>query len=674
MPQRHLIVSRGLGILLGLWFGVGLLAGAAPVEAKRVLMIHSFGREFAPFTAISSAFRTELAQQSPGPIEFHEASLESSIFPGAATDKPVVEYLRAVFAGQKVDLVVTIGGPAAQFWARHREELFPSAPMLLAALDRRRVQGIKLGTNDTAVPFQVDLRGTVEHILQVLPQTTNIVAVIGSSEMEQFWRFEAGREFLAFADRVPVTWLDAMTLGEMKKRVSTFPPRSAIIYGGVARDAAGVPYERDRPLMELHATVNAPMFGFFANQLGQGIVGGPLLPVQEISRETARVAVRILAGEPPAQIQIHPLGPAAPTYDWRELKRWAIPESRLPAGSQIRFRIPTFWEQYKWRIIAAGGVCLAEAVLILWLVQNRRRLKRAQSEVREMENIRKQADAEIQRQRAELAHATRVSTMGELAASLAHELNQPLGAILSNAEAAEMFLDSSFSSLDEIREILADIRKDDERAGEVIRRMRELLRKREMDLQPLGLNSIVEDVLRLVSADAAQRGVSIRTDLAPGMPETNGDRVHLQQVLLNLTMNAMEAMAKTAPEKRSLVLRTGIDGPGTVELSVTDSGPGIETDKLPHLFEPFFTTKPNGLGMGLSIVRRIVEAHHGRVSAESNNGAGATFTVRLPAAAQGSGFRVQGSGFRNRVQGSGEDRSVRVLGYHKVKPRLNFKT
>jgi len=249
---------------------------------------------------------------------------------------------------------------------------------------------------------------------------------------------------------------------------------------------------------------------------------------------------------------------------------------------------------------------------------------------------RKQAEAEAHSQSAELAHVARVSTMGELAASVAHELNQPLGAILSNAEAAEMLLNQNPPALQEVREILGDIRRDDERASEVIRRMRALLGKREIELQPLDLNSAIEEVLRLVGGDAALRKTAISAELSPRLPAVRGDRVHLQQVVLNLVMNALEAMANQPPEKRRLTARTSLNGDGTVELTVTDSGHGIEPDKIARLFEPFFTTKPNGMGMGLSISRRIVEAHRGRISGESNASGGATFRVTLPVTTEGA--------------------------------------
>jgi two-component system, LuxR family, sensor kinase FixL len=249
---------------------------------------------------------------------------------------------------------------------------------------------------------------------------------------------------------------------------------------------------------------------------------------------------------------------------------------------------------------------------------------------------RKLAEVEVQRQREQLAHVSRVSVMGELAASVAHELNQPLGAILSNAEAAELFLKQDPPAVGELGAILADIRKDDERAGEVIRRMRALLRKHELERHPLEMNPLAEDVLRLVSADAALRKTAITAELAPRLPPIRGDRIHLQQVLLNLILNAMEAMAKQPPERRRLTVRTSRTHNGEVELSVADSGSGIQPENLPRLFEPFFTTKESGIGMGLSISRKIVEAHHGRIWAENHPAGGAVFHVTLPIAVEGT--------------------------------------
>lgn len=249
---------------------------------------------------------------------------------------------------------------------------------------------------------------------------------------------------------------------------------------------------------------------------------------------------------------------------------------------------------------------------------------------------RKRIELELQRNREELAHVARVSTVGELTASVAHELNQPLGAILSNAEAAELFLTAEPPALDEVREILADIRKDDQRASEVIRRMRSLLRKQELAPKAVEINDAVEDVLKLLSIDASTRKVAMKFERAADLPRVWCDPVHLQQVVLNLVLNGMEAMVGLPEEKRRIVVRTGSGDNGAVKIAVADSGPGIPVDRLPKLFEPFFTTKEGGMGMGLSIARTIVEAHHGEIWAENNSGTGATFYFTVPVAKEAS--------------------------------------
>jgi len=242
---------------------------------------------------------------------------------------------------------------------------------------------------------------------------------------------------------------------------------------------------------------------------------------------------------------------------------------------------------------------------------------------------RKQAELEIVQQRNELAHVGRVSTISQLASTLAHELNQPLGAILRNAEAAELFLQSDPPDLEEVRAILADIRKDDQRAGEVIDRMRALLKRRGLEHTTLDIVELVEDVVPLVHPDAVSRRVRLDIEVPRNLPPVRGDRVHLQQVLLNLILNGMDAMGEVPAEARRLTVRARQADAGTIEVAIADAGHGVPAEKFARLFEPFFTTKPNGMGLGLPISSTIIEAHGGRIWAE-NSSAGATFYFTVP--------------------------------------------
>jgi PAS domain S-box-containing protein len=248
-------------------------------------------------------------------------------------------------------------------------------------------------------------------------------------------------------------------------------------------------------------------------------------------------------------------------------------------------------------------------------------------------SARRSAEVERQQLRTQLAHASRVSMLGQLAAALAHELSQPLGAILRNTEAAEIFIEHDSPDLDELRAILADIRHDDQRATGVIERLRALLERRSFAPRVLAVSGeVLEPVIALAQFDAWARQVRLEIEAAPALPAVLGDPVQLQQVLLNLVLNAMDAVADRPADRRRVRVRARRHGERAVEVAVADSGSGIAPERLGRLFEPFFTTKPTGLGIGLSLSRTLIEAHGGRLWAENNAGEGATFRFTLPLA------------------------------------------
>ena len=245
---------------------------------------------------------------------------------------------------------------------------------------------------------------------------------------------------------------------------------------------------------------------------------------------------------------------------------------------------------------------------------------------------RRQVELEAQRLRQDLAHIGRISAVGELTASLAHDLSQPLAAILSNAQAGQRLLAGDSADLPEVTQILADIVEDDKRAGAVIHRLRALLKKGDFERLSLDLNEVVSEVARLVRSDAVIRNVAMSIELSSGLPRVRGDRVQLQQVVLNLVLNGLDALREPHTGERKLVIRTALSAPTTVTVSVEDSGVGIDEADAEKVFEPLYTTKADGLGMGLAIARRIVEAHGGKLVARNNAEGGATFSFSLPIA------------------------------------------
>ena len=358
----------------------GLLAllfalSAEAAGPKRVLILHSFGRDFAPYDTITSVFRTDLAQRSADPITFVEANLDLR---RAASDKErqvFIEYLRARFDDAPPDVVVTIGPPAARFYLSHRGELFAGAPLVVGALDERFAKQLAPSQDAAVVAGKVDLPSLVENILQLLPDTETIAVVVGASELERFWRGELEREFAPFAKRVKFEWLNDLSLAQMQERVAKLPPHSAILYGLLIVDAAGVPHERQDGLASLHAVANAPIFGLYENELGKGVVGGPYSSQRIRGERIATATLRALSGSRP---QVDIVGFEPPVYDWRELQRWNIDGARLPPGSEIRFKPPSIWEEHRIAVIVTTTALVLQAALIAALLLQRAHRRRAE--------------------------------------------------------------------------------------------------------------------------------------------------------------------------------------------------------------------------------------------------------------------------------------------------------
>ena len=341
-----------------------------------MLLVHSFGNDFAPFIT----FRTELAKRLGEPVDLHEVPLLTGRNGASPEDAPFIDYLLGLFPQRPPDLVVTIGGPALRLAQRQRHRLFPQAPMLFASADQRHVQEAALTANDTVVAFKIDFPALIENILEVLPETTQVALVLGASPPDKYWAEELRREFQPFMHRINFVWFNQLSFEEMKQRVAALPPRSAILFGTLLVDAAGVPHVREVALKGLHTAANAPLFGIYSEQLGQGVVGGRFISYPEVGRNAADVAVRILRGETPSAIRTPPLTAGKPVYDSRELQRWGISEASLPAGSVVQFREPTVWQQYGTYITAGITIFALQSALIVTLFWQRARRRRAEYE------------------------------------------------------------------------------------------------------------------------------------------------------------------------------------------------------------------------------------------------------------------------------------------------------
>jgi len=592
---------------------------AADPEPKRVLMLHSFGLRFKPWNLYAEAIRAEISRR--GNVDFQDHSLLTARLNSDKSDGPFVDYLYALNADQPPDLIVAIGAPAANFVQRHRKDLFPKTPMVFTVVQERRVDFAKLTEYDTVVASSTDVSHFFDNILRVLPLTNTIAVVVGTSPNETFWLEARRRDTASLAERLQFRWYNKLSFEDILKDTAVLPPHSAIYWLMMNVDGAGVTHESGSALSRLSAAANAPIFAHDSTYFGEGIVGGPMHSVPELSKKTAEVAIRILNGEKAGDIKPSFVPLAAPVFDWRQMQRWGISESNLPPGSKIDFREPTMLERYWWQTALIITIIFMQAGLIAILLQEHRR--------------RQLAEVQARQRMAELAHVNRFSTAGELTASIAHEINQPLGSILTNAETAQAILKSQSPDIAErpdiieLKDIVNDILQDDRRASEVIRRMRSLLKKAPFELKNLDLNDLARETVEFLSTLAIGRKVELVSVITPHALPILGDRIQLQQVILNLVVNGIDAMRDTPSANRIINIRTS-RVENFAQLSVSDRGPGIPEGKLKEVFEPFFTSKAEGMGMGLSIARTIIETHNGQISARNRDHGGASLRVKLP--------------------------------------------
>lgn len=347
-------------------------SAAADAETRHVLVLSSSERPHAIQSGFANSLIRELTRSSREPIQFVEIALQSARESGELPDVSAAQRIRSAFEAGQLDLVITIGGPAATFAQQFRRDLFPDTPMLIAGVDRRFVDDGTFTDNETIVATQHDPASVIDEIVRLVPETRSVMVVIGNSQLEQFWLKAMQRAFARFGDRLQFSYTNGLSFEEIKERCRTMPPRSAIFYALLSLDGKGEPRVEGETLSELHAAANAPLFALYG--MGRGAIGGPMLSTEEVSRKAAAVALRVLAGESPGSIKTPVQRTGTPTYDARELRRWNIDESRLPSGSVVRFREPTTWERNRVPVTLgalAGGIPAA-AIAVFVTVRRRR--------------------------------------------------------------------------------------------------------------------------------------------------------------------------------------------------------------------------------------------------------------------------------------------------------------
>lgn len=563
-------------------------AGAQP--ASHVLILHSFGRDYSPHNVLSSAFRSGLTSRSEGTVEFFETSIQATQLGGLRADEPLLDYLASFYAPHKPDLIVSFAGPAARFCLQHRDRLFPDVPLLVGGLDIRHLKDAALGPNDAYVAVRLEGGKIIETALQVLPGTTHVAVVLGASPNELYWANELQREFTVFENRLSFIWLTGMSLAQVQQGVAGLPAQSVVFYVSLLCDSAGVTYENHQALAAVKSSAAVPVFGVFEDQLGEGVVGGPVCSPRQIGEQAAQAAHRILRGQHPAAIRTTTAAQGIPIFDWRELQRWQISEDRLPTGSKILFRQPSPWETYRTPLLAGAGIVGLQTALLIMLLLSKTRRRNAEAESR--------------------ALAGRILTAHEdercrLARELHDDITQRLACLAIDASLLERRPAGG-----------RDQRADSASIQQGLARLSEDVHALSYRLHP----SILDDLGLPAALQAECDEFSARESVPVHFSHVGLPAKTPQEAALCLYRVAQAALRNVARHARASGVEVSLQRHnGGLQLAVVDDGVGFDPVQQPH--------RPS---IGHASMRERVHLVGGRLEIESEPGHGTTVLAWIP--------------------------------------------
>jgi signal transduction histidine kinase len=577
--------------LIGLLLTAGASSHADDTGPWRVLLIYSYGRNFQPHAAVGAEARTQLARRATRPLELTEVSVDSALLASSdnSDENALIQYLQARFGEDAPQLIVSIGKPAAAFLLGNRPALFPQTPAVIGGVDSRMSADLPMGPLDVPVIARYDLVQTMNIVLALRPGTRKVLVVLGASAPEERWREVFQQEYARFSPRVEFTYTNDLSLDEMRVEAARLPEDAAILYVTVQIDASGFPYEGDAALEKLHEVASVPIFGFSENQLGRGIVGGPIMSLREVGREVADTALHLLAGGAPSAISPPEIRPTDYVFDWRELKRWGIEEFSLPPDSVIRYRTPTLWEQHSELILAGLVIILFEALLIAALVVQSARRDNAEREARDL-NRRLLSATEDEKRR------------------LARELHDDFSHRLARLSLDAALLDGNLAPGDGLR-IMKGMREEISSLSEDMHAIAHQLHP--AILEDLGLAEALRTEGDLLARTASLK-VTVDVD---NVPQRLPPDVSL--CAFRIAQEAMRNITRHAQARDVSITLRAMNG--HLFLTVRDNGVGFELER-----------QRERASLGHASMRERVRLVGGKVNIHSHPGFGTTIETQIP--------------------------------------------
>ena len=595
---------------------------ADAAQRRRIYFLESLSPALPAAVRTMDAFKKRLGEKTDEQFEIFVDYMELVRLPSPTHSDRTAEYLSGKYREAPPDVLITLGRAGLPFMAKYRDAIAPNVPVILTSVPATDAKASDL-QNVFWVTTEYSFSKTLDLARRLQPNARNLVIVGGASNYDRQWLDLARRELEQYSNQYNIKYIAGLSRDDTLSEVSRLSQDTIVVMSFFFADGVGHPQVSPEVAASVAKVSPVPVYSPISTNLGTGIVGGYMDSFEEEGVAAADTAFEILSGKSPDTISRQNVPLHNYQVDERQLTRWGMSSSRLPAGSDIRFRQFGLWEQYRLQILGILAILMLQAIVIAALVVERGR--------------RRAAEQELRKRLLEVLHLNRTAVAGVLSTSFAHELGQPLAAIQSYADAAMLYLKQSPPNLEKIGKILTGIQKDDLRAADIVTNLRGLLKKRdEIEPQELDLNDIITSTVEIVGAEALRNGVDLDAYRPNGPLRVRADRIQLQQALVNLAMNGIDAMRDCDHGKRRLSISTVLVDDTSIEVSVADTGPGIPPDKLHTIFDTFYTTKGHGTGLGLTITRTIVQTFGGRVWAENRPGGGALFRFVLPQSKAGA--------------------------------------
>jgi signal transduction histidine kinase len=588
--------------------------GTPTHPVRRVLVVYQNESTLPAAMEIAKGLREGLDGRLPTRFELYSEYLDTVRFPSPDHLDRLGADLAAKYADVRLDVVMAVGPGALQFMLDNRSRIAPGVPLIFGGIDD---DGI---FKDRALPADVkgvvssfDVPKTIDLARRVQPDAKRAVIMTGSAGFDRRWEKTARETLKGYRD-LDVEYVSGLTLEGFKEQVKQLKSDVILVILTVFQDAEGRKFVPREAVAEIAGASGAPAYSVYSANIGVGVLGGYVETFESIGQDMASLTDQYFAATPPTPQIVR--SKAGPLVDWRQMKRWGIPVARLPKDTALQFYEPTAWERYRALILSALAVIVLQmATIAALIIQDRRR---------------RRTEQELALERLELAHLSRRTQLGELSGAFAHELNQPLTSILANAEAGARLLRQDPPDTQELKEILGDIVEEDKRAAGVIAHLRQLMVKGDAKLDPMDLNEAVSATIALARSELVARQTKWDFDREQQQLPVRGNLVQLQQVILNLMLNAIDAMSDLAPAERRIAIATRKRDDGFRELAISDRGPGLSPEMRAKAFKPFVSTKAKGLGLGLAICRSIVLAHGVTLKFDEQKTDGARVILALP--------------------------------------------